>query len=261
MTLAVSHQVQPGPEGRIFIGHPVKLPIFEGPLDLLLYLIRREEIDIYDIPIATITEQYLGYLALLEGLDIEVAGDFLVMAATLMEIKSRCLLPRPPSIDEDEEEADPRAELVARLLEYRRYKEAAGTLDELAQESRFVLGRPVLNGNGNGNGSGSAGFVLSGEVSAFHLWAAFQEVLSRAKETTPGEVIRPRFTVGMKVALIAAHLRRAPGGLSFFSLFSEEITKLEVIVTFLALLELIRQKRVRISQRQPFGDILLIAEG
>jgi len=257
MAVAVSHQPYQGPEGRLFFGHPVKLPIFEGPLDLLLYLIRREEIDIYDIPISRITEQYLQYLALLDSLDMDVAGDFLVMAASLMEIKSRSLLPRPETAEGEEEEADPRAELVARLLEYRRYKEAASALDELSRENRFVLSRPSINGNGNGNGN--AQVVLAGEISAFHLWAAFQAVLSRAQETAVGEVIRPRFTVAMKVAEITARLRRAAEGLSFFSLFPEEVTKLEVIVTFLALLELIRMGRVRISQPRRFSDIVLYA--
>ena len=109
-----------------FTGYPVTLPVFAGPLDLLLYLIRRQELDIYDIPIAQITRQFLEYLALLEALDIEVAADFLVMAATLMEIKSRMLLPRPPVlVEEEEEEEDPRAELVRRLLEYQQFKSAA----------------------------------------------------------------------------------------------------------------------------------------
>ena len=256
---AILQPQQLGPEGRIFIGHPVKLPIFEGPLDLLLYLTRKSEVDIYDIPISRITEQYLGYLALLEELDMEVAGDFLVMAATLMEIKSRMLLPRPEPIgEESEEEADPRAELIARLLEYRRYKDAAGTLEQLAQENRFVVTRPdvVVNGYGNGNG----GVTIEKNSTAFHLWAAFQEVLSRAKETKVGEIIRPLFTVAMKVAEILAKLRRAKDGLSFFSLFAEDTTKLEVIITFLALLELIRMSQVRISQPQPFSDIMLYAK-
>ena len=254
MTLALSNLQQKGPEERLFFGHPVKLPVFEGPLDLLLFLLRREEVDIYDIPIAKITEQYLGYLALLESMEMEPAGDFLVMAATLMEVKSRSLLPRPPVTEEGEEELDPRAELVARLLEYRRYKDAAVALDDLAKENRFVLARPA-----NNEAEEEAGIVLAGQVSAFHLWAAFQEVLSRAKETAAGEIIRPRFTVAQKIAEIAARLRRAQQGISFFSLFPENVTKLEVIVTFLALLELIRLGQVRISQPQVFSDIQLFA--
>lgn len=253
---AILQSYQQGPDGSQFVGHPVKTPVFEGPLDLLLHLIRKNEMDIYDIPIARITEQYLGYLAMLDSLDVEVAADFLLMAATLMEIKSRSLLPRAEPIDEeDEETADPRAELVARLLEYRRYKDAAGALEQMAQESRFVLGRPTTNGNGNGHTNG--GVNIAGDVTAIHLWAAFQEVLSRAKETKVGEVIRPRFTVAMKIAEIAARLRRSPEGISFFSLFPESTTRLEVIITFLALLELIRMGQVRISQPRPFGDIHL----
>jgi segregation and condensation protein A len=246
-------------EGRIFVGHTVKLPVFEGPLDLLLYLIRKNEVDIYDIPIALITEQYLEHLTMLEGLDFETAGDFVVMAATLMEIKSRYLLPRPEPIDEEEEAAgDPRAELVARLLDYKRYKDAAGDLEQRAQEQRFVVPRPAAVSNGYGNGN--TGFVLANDVSAVHLWAAFQQVLTRARENPVGEIVRPRFTVAMKITEISARLRRNPDGLSFFSLFPESTTKLEVIITFLALLELIRMGQIRISQPKAFADIQLFAK-
>jgi len=253
LTLDQTQQFE-GPEGRIFFGHPVKLPIFEGPLDLLLYLIRKEEIAICEIEIAIITEQYLGYLALLDSVDMEVVGDFMVMAATLMELKSRALLPKPPVEETEEEEIDPRADFISRLLEYRRYKDAAGALDEMAQQNRFVVPRSPVNGNGS---APEAGFVITGEVSAFHLWEAFQQVLSRAKEQVPGEIVRPRFTVAMKVAELQARLKRRPEGISFFSLFSEDVTKLEVIITFLALLELIRQGQVRIAQPKCFGDITL----
>jgi segregation and condensation protein A len=156
-----------------FTGYPVTLPVFEGPLDLLLYLIRRQEIDIYDIPVARITEQFLDYLALMEALDIEVAADFLVMAATLMEIKSRMLLPRPPAelVEEEEDEEDPRAELVRRLLEYQQYKSVAGELNKRAAEQQRVFLRstvvqelPLLRQDP----------VLTGNTDAFSLWAALQ---------------------------------------------------------------------------------------
>jgi len=253
MTLVLNPTQQQGPEGRLFFGHPVKLHTFEGPLDLLLFLIRREEMDIYDIPIATITEQYLEYLTLPENLDMDLAGDFLVMAAALMEIKSRSLLPKPAIMENDEEDSDPRAELISRLLEYRRYKDAAGTLDKMAEENRFVITRPTINGDDNGNGNGA--IVLPDEISVVHLWVAFQQVLSRAKDAVVGEVLKPRFTVAMKIAELSSRLQHAPDGLSFFSLFPENVTKLEVIITFLALLELIRQGQVRISQPKHFGDI------
>jgi segregation and condensation protein A len=253
MTLVLNPTQQQGPEGRLFFGHPVKLSIFEGPLDLLLFLIRREEMDIYNIPIATITEQYLDYLTLLDNLDMDMAGDFLVMAAALMEIKSRSLLPKPAIMENDEEDSDPRAELISRLLEYRRYKDAAGTLDKMAEDNRFVITRPVINADGNGNGNGA--IVLADEISVVHLWVAFQQVLSRAKDVVVGEVLKPRFTVAMKITELSSRLLHAPDGLSFFSLFPENVTKLEVIITFLALLELIRLGRVHISQTQAFGDI------
>ena len=150
---------------------------------------------------------------------------------------------------------DPQTLLIARLLEYKRFKEAAASLDELAQDNRFAIPRPTTNGNGAS--ADDAGYVLAGEVTPFHLWAAFQGVLSRAKETATGEIIRPRFTVAMKVAEIAGRLKKAPSGLRFFSLFPADVTKLEVIITFLALLELIRMRRLRIAQPRAFGEIHL----
>ena len=171
------------PPDRIFTGHPVDLPTFRGPLDLLLFLIGRDEIDIFDIPIEHITNEYLQYLGQLESLNIDVCGEFLVMAAQLLEIKSRMLLPQQERPQEEEDEAgDPRAELVARLLEYRRYKRVAEELRARAEIQRFVFSRRTLtNGEGNGNGDSHPALELS-DVSAFDLWAAFQNVLSRVKE-------------------------------------------------------------------------------
>lgn len=245
------------PSDRVFTGHPVKLPIFEGPLDLLLYLIERDEIDIFDIPIEHITNQYLEYLAQLESLNLEVAGEFLVMAAQLLEIKSRMLLPQQEQQPEEEEEVgDPRAELVARLLEYRRYKHVAEELKARAEVQRFVFARgDVLATNGNGDGHDERPHLMLNEVSAFDLWAAFQNVLNRAKEPPSGEVVRPRFTVPQRMAAIAAQLRWATEGISFVGLFDEGATRVELIVTFLALLELIRLRRARVVQERLFGEI------
>ena len=252
------------PPDRVFTGHPVKLPpgsgaaAFEGPLDLLLYLIERDEIDIFDIPIEHITSQYLDYLATLESLNIEVAGEFLVMAAQLLEIKSRMLLPQPERPQEDEEDVgDPRAALVARLIEYRHYKAVADELRARAAIQRFVFSRrEVVNGNGNGNGHHEHAYLMLTDVSAFDLWAAFQNVLSRAAEAPAGgEVVRPRFTVGQKVAAIVSRLRWAKDGMRFVDLFDEGATRIELIVTFLALLELIRLRRIRVAQPQLFGEI------
>jgi segregation and condensation protein A len=249
------------PADRVFTGHPVKLAIFEGPLDLLLYLIDRDEIDIFDIPIEHITNQYLEYLSRLESLDLEVAGEFLVMAAQLLEIKSRMLLPADEQTkgEEDEEVGDPRAELVARLLEYRRYKHVAEELRARAEVQRFVFSRrELVNGNGNGDHQDQPCLMLN-EVSAFDLWAAFQSVLSRVKEPRSGAVTRPRFTVAQKMAAIAAQVRWAEDGIAFFDLFDEKVTRVEVIVTFLSLLELIRLRRVRVAQEGLLGHIRVYA--
>jgi len=252
---AVAHPA--APSDRVFTGHPVKLPIFEGPLDLLLYLIDRDEIDVFDIPIEHITNQYLQYLSQLESLNLEVAGEFLVMAAQLLEIKSRMLLPADEqTTDEDDAEVgDPRSELVARLLDYRRYKQVAEELRARAEMQRFVFSRrELVNGNGNGDHHGQPCLMLN-EVSTFDLWAAFQSVLSRVKEPQSGAVIRARFSVPQKMAAIAAQMRWADQGIAFVDLFDEAATRIEVIVTFLALLELIRLRRVRVAQEHTFGAI------
>jgi segregation and condensation protein A len=253
---AAGQAVHPAaPPERVFTGHPVRLPIFEGPLDLLLYLIERDEIDIFDIPIEHITNEYLQYLAQLGTLNIDVCGEFLVMAAQLLEIKSRMLLPqheRPP--EEQEEAGDPRAELVARLLEYRRYKLVAEELRARAELQQYVFSRGLLLA-GEEPSPDQRPHLMLGEVSAFDLWAAFQNVLSRVREPASGEVVRPRFTVAQKMAAIAARLRWATEGIRFEQLFDEEATRAEVIVIFLALLELIRLRRVRVAQQGLFGEI------
>ena len=245
------------PPDRIFTGHPVDLPTFRGPLDLLLFLIGRDEIDIFDLPIEHITNEYLQYLGQLESLNIDVCGEFLVMAAQLLEIKSRMLLPQQERPQEEEDEAgDPRAELVARLLEYRRYKRVAEELRARAEIQRFVFSRRTLtNGEGNGNGDSQPVLELS-DVSAFDLWAAFQNVLSRVKEPSQGELVRARFTVAQKMAAVASRLKWSKEeGIRFEELFDEAVTRLELVVTFLALLELIRLRRVRVAQERNFGEI------
>ena len=255
------------PPDRIFTGHLVKLSIgsgasagsrastFEGPLDLLLFLIARDEIDIFDIPIEHITNEYLQYLGQIESLNIDVCGEFLVMAAQLLEIKSRMLLPQQERPQEEEEEAgDPRAELVARLLEYKRYKRVAEELRARAELQRFVFSRRTLT-NGNGNGDAHPVLELS-DVSAFDLWAAFQNVLTRVKEPVEGEVVRAPFTVAQKMAAVASRLKWSnEEGIRFEDLFDEVVTRLELVVVFLALLELIRLRRVRVAQERNFGEI------
>jgi segregation and condensation protein A len=262
MTIAISPPLLTQEQLSRFTGYPVTLPAFEGPLDLLLYLIRRQELDIYDIPIAVITGQFLDYLTLLEALDIEVAADFLVMAATLMEIKSRLLLPRPPvETLEEEEDEDPRAELVRRLLEYQRYKSAAGELHRRAHEQQRVFSRsavvqemPFLRPES----------TLSSEADAFGLWTALQEVLARIEAAGPAvrEVARPKLTIRQQMLHILAMLDAHPDGVGFSRLFFVQghlPTRLEVIVTFLALLELMRLHRIEVLQRELFGEIVVRA--
>jgi segregation and condensation protein A len=249
------------PSDRVFTGHPVKLPLasgasaFEGPLDLLIYLIERDQIDIFDIPIEHITQQYLDHLAALESLNIEVAGEFLVMAAELLHIKSRMLLPQDQRPDQEEEETgDPRAELAARLLEYRRYKAVAHDLRARAELQSLMFSRRALT-NGNGHAQPEQPYLLLNDVSSFDLWAAFQAVLARVEEPPSGHVVRPRFTVAQKMAAVASRLRWAKSGVRFIDLFDDAATRIELIVTFLALLELIRLRRLRVSQERTFGEI------
>lgn len=244
-----------------FAGYPVQLPIFQGPLDLLIYLIERQQIDIYDIPIATITSQYLKYLEVMGTLNLEVAGEFLVMAATLLEIKSRMLLPQPELPLDEEEGIDPRAELAARIAEYRKYQQAADSLKDMKKERSLIFSRDLLNGN-NGNGHGNGSYVLTGQASGLDLWAAFQTVLARAVERPITRIEREKITVSMKIREISNRLKERPQGLRFDELFrpsdaqpNEGIIKLEVIVTFLALLELIRVGRARVEQPHLFGEI------
>jgi len=248
-----------------FTGYPVTLPVFEGPLDLLLYLIRRQEIDIYDIPIARITGQFLDYLALMERMDIEVAGDFLVMAATLLEIKSRMLLPRPPGFADEEEveEEDPRAELVRKLLEYQQYKSAAEDLVRRAEEQKRFFPRtdvvPHL-------AFARPEPALAGDLDGFSLWTALQEVLARVEAAGPmvREVVRPKITIRQQMLHILKLLETSREGISFSGLIffegrTEHPTRVEVIITFLALLELMRLHRVSVEQSETFADIRILS--
>jgi len=241
-----------------FTGYPVRVPVFEGPLDLLLYLLQRDQIDIYNIPIARITAQFLDYLSLLESFNLEVAGEFLVMAATLLEIKSKMLLPRAPGAEAEQEEGpDPRAALVERLLEYRKYQEAAASLSERAEFQRWVFSRSLLGEDEEGGGH-----LMLNAATAVDLWSALEQVLARAQATPVAELRRPRVTVAMKIAQIAARLRETnEQGMDFLDLFAEDVTRLEVIVTFLAVLEMMRRQMIRVLQKRAFGAIRIYDNG
>jgi segregation and condensation protein A len=242
-----------------------KLPVFEGPLDLLLHLIRENRIDIYDIPIAEITQQYLEYLALWEALDLAIAGEYLVMAATLLEIKSRMLLPQPPPEETGEEEEDPRAELVQRLLEYQKYQGTVETLREWEEYRRQLYFRGALE-----NPDDYLLPLSEGVLNAGALLDALKRLLASAgvdEEPVTAVVPRRRVNLRMKMAevlrKVRAHFEQAVSpranaeGLGFEALFELPCYRYDIVLTFLALLELLRLGRVRAEQRRPLGEITL----
>lgn len=227
----------------------VQLEIFEGPLDLLLYLIKKEELDIYHIPIARITEQYLEYIHIMKMLNLDVAGEFLVMVATLMHIKSRLLLPEE-ELEEEELEEDPRAELVKQLIEYQKFKEAAERLKakEIEQEEIFTR-----SGDEAAELSQKEGFLL--EASLFDLLSAFSNVLKAVGEKEEfTEIMEEETTVKEKIRNIMDMLR-VKASLNFTEFFVGLVNRVEMVVTFLALLELIRLKEIKIRQARRFGEI------
>jgi segregation and condensation protein A len=235
----------------------IKLPVFEGPLDLLLFLIRKNEIDIYDIPIVTVTHQYIETLKSMQQLDLEIAGDFFVMAATLMEIKSRMLLPKGQSaIDpnaEDDDAMDPRWELVHQLLQYKKFKEAARELDDLATFQRDMLARYV-----------SALTVTESDRplrsgDRIELWNAFNQVLRRlAEKLVVGEIKDEQITVADQMEWLLKRVQTEKT-FSFASLFTGKITLRMLVATFLAVLELTRLRKLRVRQDEAFTDILCTA--
>jgi segregation and condensation protein A len=237
--------------------YKVKLEVFEGPLDLLLFLIKRDEIDIYDISIERITRQYLEYLQAFRELNIEVAGEFLVMAANLIYMKSRSLLPvdqRPP--DEEAEEDDPRWELIRQLIEYKKFKEVAGELHlrEIEQQQRFARAASLAP-------EIALAPIRLGEVGIFQLINAFQNVIKRVEARQDmREIFEEQFTVSDKIELILRKVNRGEK-MRFTDLFENMNSRVEVVVTFLALLELIRLRQVRAIQMDPLGEIEIAAGG
>ncbi|UCB56657.1 MAG: segregation/condensation protein A [Candidatus Omnitrophota bacterium] len=234
------------------MSYKVKLEVFEGPLDLLLYLIKKEEIDIYHIPIAKITEQYLEYLNLMRLLDLRLAGEFLVMASTLMQIKSKMLLPIDETQAEEEQEEDPRAELVRRLLEYKRFKQAATSLEKLEEAQSDVFRRRVTPESLDGTGEPAEEDYF--EASLFDLISAFSKILKTVPKKEFLEVVKDEFTVERKVHDLL-HLLVVKPVIYFSSLFEKAKNKVEIVTTFLAILELIRLQEIAVRQKGSFGDI------
>ncbi|MDD5132163.1 MAG: segregation/condensation protein A [bacterium] len=227
--------------------YQVKLEMFEGPLDLLLHLIKKEEIDIYNIPVSRITEEYLQYLEMLKMLNLDIAGEFLVMAATLLQIKSRKLLPVPVKDEENTEELDPYQELVKQLLEYKRFKEVASVLAVKEVEQQQVYTRPPQKIERVGDEE----YVI--EASLFDLLDAFKNVL-KSTATTVREIIQEEVKIEDRVRVIREILM-VKESLSFEEIFTPESTRIEMVVTFLAMLELIKMKEIRILQTRLFDKI------
>lgn len=240
------------------MSYQVQLAVFEGPLDLLLHLIERSELDIYDIPIAVITGQFLAYLRTMELLNLEIAGEFLVMAATLMQIKAKMLLPKPISLDpvtDEEDDMDPRRELVDRLVEYRRVKEAAGLLQQREADQAQFFAR--VGGDFADQLTAPPGDPLVG-VSVWDLIDAFQAILTAAvPEETAVLVPAEQISVKHVMSDLLAALGAKEDGLEFTAVFPRTRSRRELITAFVALLELIKLGRVNAYQDETFGRIRL----
>lgn len=235
------------------MSYKVKLNIFEGPLDLLLFLIKKSKIDIYDIPMSDITTKYLEYLDLMKMMDLEIAGEFLVMAATLLHIKSKTLLPKEEE-ENEEDETDPREELVRRLLEYKKFKDASDSLRGMYNKQKDVF---VRSGEGNKGKIISDDGVEYFEASLFDLITSFRTVLKRVPKETFHQVVKSRYTVNDKIHQIF-HILSENTKVFFLSLFEAARDKDEMIVTFLAILELMKMNEIFAVQKDAFGDIEII---
>jgi segregation and condensation protein A len=247
-------------EGTEHEPYKVSLKGFEGPLDLLLHLVKTHELDIFDIPVAFITKKYLEYLDLMRTLNIDVAGEFVLMAATLAHIKSRQMLPRDELDEEEEEGEDPRAELIRRLLEYQKFKDAAHQLGDLPQEGRSVWIRP-----GAGPEEDEEELPPLAEIGLFQLLEAFSKVMARIKPELTHDVVVDRVSLATRISQLA-DLVQEQQRITFDQAFqdllsgeamSEKALRMEVVVTFLALLEMARLRMLRIWQQNPKGEIYL----
>lgn len=232
-------------------GYDIQLANFEGPLDLLLHLIKKNEMDLHDIPMAEITRQYLAILDAMKTLNLDMAGEFLLMAATLLHIKSKMLLPKLVEDEQEEEEEDPRAELVRRLLEYQKYKEVSLTLDSKPQLGRDLFSRVSAEPEVLENAE--AGFVA---VGLFDLLEALKDLMKESPEPFVHEVNMEQLSVTERINAILSALQ-GKESLAFNDLFNGGLKRTEVIVTFLALLELVKLRMVRFMQNVHYGSIWL----
>ncbi|MEP6847384.1 MAG: segregation/condensation protein A [Acidobacteriota bacterium] len=225
----------------------ITLGKFAGPLDLLLYLIKQEQANIFDIPIAKITDEYLKYVRLMKSLDIAVAADFLVMAATLIEIKSKLLLPRDPFAPEEEEFEDPRKELVDRLLEYEKYKSAAQMLYERTTVEQAVFPRGRIESDENN---------AEVDASVFDILTVFQKILARHVDEIKMEIHREEISLADMIKTLKKRIVDEIE-LSVTAFFEEMHSKRELVTAFIAVLEIVRAEGIRLTQSKTFGDIIL----
>jgi len=232
----------------------IKLSDFEGPLDLLLFFIKRDELDIYDIPIAKITKDFLEYLQYLQELDLDIAGEFIVTAAELMQIKVQLLLPRMDG--SGEEELDPRAELVRRLLDYKRYKEMAGELQTMSEEQskisyrkNFAYDQKLVEDPDEEN--------LLRDVSLFDLIAAFKYVVDRMPRKHVHEINKLNVTLEDQIQYILNYFNDKTET-TFLQMVASMAEKIRIVVTFIALLELIKQKQIGVRQVDPYGEMMIV---
>jgi len=233
--------------------YTIKLHEFEGPLDLLLFFIKRDELDIYNIPISRITREFLDYVHYMESLDLEIAGEFLVIAAELMQIKVKLLLPPEPG---EEEEQDPRANLVKRLVEYKRFKEAGAAMSVREEEQRKVFYRGYCEADPRVMMEEEEDSSLR-DVSLFDLIASFKFALERMPKNFVHEIVRLNVTIDEQIEYILDYFSRRSEG-TFYELVKDMQEKIRIVVTFIALLELIRAKRIIVRQAEPFSEVSIM---
>ena len=233
--------------------YTIKLNDFEGPLDLLLFFIKRDELDIYDIPIASITKEFLDYMHFLQQFDLEIAGEFLVMAAELMQIKVKMLLPPEQG---EEEEVDPRANLIQRLVEYKRYKEMSLQMKDREDDQLKVHYRGYRSADEH-SVEAETGEDMIRDVTFFDLIASFKFAMDRMPKKFVHEIDKINVTVDEQIAYIEEYFSRRSEA-TFYDLVKDFTERIRIVVTFLALLEVIRSKKIIIRQLRPFGDLSIM---
>ncbi len=233
--------------------YKIKLPYFEGPFDLLLFFVKRDELNIYDIPIAKITKEFLEYIHLMQMLDLEVASEFIVMASTLMQIKAKMLLPKP-EVEDEEEEEDPRAELAKRLAEYKKFKELASEFSRMEDDAGKIFYRGYFKNDARDYFDEEEEFLK--DVSLFDLLTAFKKSLEGAREMVYQEIEMQNYKVEDEIENILEKLK-FKRKFSFNEIIESYVEKIRIIVAFLALLELARLKKIKISQEEVFGELII----